>query len=482
LKRAALLLLLVGCYLPREMVSVHLQVPLELGVDGAQVSDSVSVLPRIAEARRAGRRGMVTLELKRDAGKVRIELPGACPLVVDTRTLSSGAELRLEPLYDAGPSERVVGLGQRFELVATPRCREADAVRTSFEIADGAPLTDVVRRDRAFVATTSQELPAGARRSGIVPVSARVAANLRTTIRFRLLLPGGERVEQLLGVAAVARSGGLPDVGLHHPVLLSGEGWVLRERPDQSGARLRPVGELTELVPDMKGRYRLEDSAGGALSLHSARYDQVPLDCGRAGCHAELALSAKASPMTQTLASDLGGCHTLTSPECAVACHATGEPGVLDGGFTHVMTELGLPKLPTEYEDLPRALRRLGGVGCLACHGPTTHSPGPPARSAILKNDVCAVCHDAPPRYGHLQALASCRMGRADASPATRQEPCARCHTTWGALGRSAPPPGAQGDGLGCVTCHDVHPHSPTLACYGACRCRRAPRSCQRHS
>jgi hypothetical protein len=219
------------------------------------------------------------------------------------------------------------------------------------------------------------------------------------------------------------------------------------------------VGNLFELLPDLPGSYELRDAAGNALSLHSGRYDQTPLDCGRANCHAEIAISAAKSPMTQVLASDLGGCHALTDPACASACHATGEPGTHDGGFTDVALAFGIAALPSEHDDLPVALRRLGGVGCMACHGPTK-IPQLSERFSILRSDVCAVCHDAPPRYGHVQALQSSRMGHADNAPEMRKNAaCARCHTSFGAVGRAAPPEPTEGAGITCATCHDVHPH-----------------------
>jgi hypothetical protein len=86
-----------------------------------------------------------------------------------------------------------------------------------------------------------------------------------------------------------------------------------------------------------------------------------------------------------------------------------------------------------------------------------------------LRTDVCATCHDAPPRYGHVAALATTRMARADRDVRQRDDAaCARCHTTWGALGQPErkPPPEAGNLGIGCAACHDVHPHgdaaSPT--------------------
>jgi hypothetical protein len=111
------------------------------------------------------------------------------------------------------------------------------------------------------------------------------------------------------------------------------------------------------------------------------------------------------------------------------------------------------------FHDLPAPLRRLGGVGCLACHGPgTVAQPG--GRDALLRSDVCATCHDAPPRYGHVVAWQGSRMARADADPRTRDGECARCHTTWGFLGQKnrKPPDDAPPAGIACAACHAVHP------------------------
>jgi hypothetical protein len=451
--------LLAGCYVPVKKVTLRIELPPELA---GQAKD-LKVLPAIAELRRQSAGGVVALELKQEAAHVRLLLPGACSRRVDLAALAvdKPTGLVLQPLFDVGPPERVVGLGNAFELHAQPNCVEAERARASFSVVAGAPLDDVAvaQNGRRFRAATRPTPPSTNTLLGIVPVSARAQRELRSEITFRAQLPDGQHFELKLGVSAVARSSGLSDVALSHPLLLAGDGWTLLDKPPASRASLRSVGKLFELRPDETGRYRLSDASGRTLSVHSGRYDQMPLDCGRAGCHAEIAESTRQSPMTQVLASDLGGCHALSDPTCASACHATGEPGTEDGGFTHVASELGLPALPTEYDDLPRALRRLGGVGCMACHGPTK-IPEPSERFALMKNDVCAVCHDAAPRYGHVQALASSRMGHADSSPAARNNPaCARCHTAWGAVGRPAPPQAAAGFGITCATCHDVHPH-----------------------
>ena len=448
-----------GCYTPVDKVTLRVELPAEVALRFKELE----VLPHIAELRRESRRGVVVLELKRAARRVQLELPEACPRNLDLRELSgsSATTLTLEPLFDLGPSERVVGVGAEFSLNASPRCAEARAAQSSFKVTGGAPLEPVgTASNRSFSAKTRQVVPEAANGNGIVAVSAHQQQLLRSEITFTALLANGQRYARLLGVSAVARSSGLPDVGTGHPVLLAGKSWQLESKPPESQTLLAPAGALFQLTPDVPGAYQLTEASGARLVLHSGRYDQTPLDCGRADCHAEIAKSAAESPMTKVLASDLGGCHALDNPACASACHATGEPGTADGGFVHVQQQLGLGALPEDYDDLPHALRRSGGVGCLACHGPSK-IPAPDQRLALLRSDVCAVCHDAPPRYGHVQALHASRMGHADESLAVRQNPsCARCHTGFGALGRAAPLAVASA-GITCATCHDVHPHGP---------------------
>jgi hypothetical protein len=238
----------------------------------------------------------------------------------------------------------------------------------------------------------------------------------------------------------------------------------------------------TSLTPDVPGDYRLVDGAGRALGLRAGRYDATPLDCGRSGCHVEIARAADASPMTTVLARGIVPVASVGEgspmarfgagyPQCALACHATGEPGVSDGGFTHVHGELALGSRlePRAWESVPAPLRRLGGVGCLACHGPGA-LPEAAGRWAVLRADVCATCHDAPPRYGHVAAWRTSAMARADRDPRAAREPaCARCHTTWGflAAARGAdvdrrPPAEVGAVGLTCAACHAVHEPAST--------------------
>lgn len=112
---------------------------------------------------------------------------------------------------------------------------------------------------------------------------------------------------------------------------------------------------------------------------------------------------------------------------------------------------------------MPQSLRRLGGVRCTSCHGPGA-IPDLASRSAILRSDVCATCHDAPPADVHVQEWRASRMSRADLSPRTRTDgSCARCHTTAGFLDAIGvrkrrdvgfdPVPA----GIACAACHAPH-------------------------
>jgi hypothetical protein len=157
-------------------------------------------------------------------------------------------------------------------------------------------------------------------------------------------------------------------------------------------------------------------------------------------------------------------------PQCALGCHAVGEPGVDDGGFAGALAAHGLRAADLTgqpWAELPPAVRRMAGVSCLGCHGPAA-IPEPAARWTLLRTEVCASCHDAPPRYGHVVAWQSSAMARGAAlqTDPKRAEArlasasCAGCHTTSGflrRLGDEAPEAPAT-LGLTCATCHDPHP------------------------
>jgi hypothetical protein len=334
----------------------------------------------------------------------------------------------------------------------------------------GAPVTvRVTDGGRSMSARTPPLAPELAGRSGVLPFSPRTRGELTFLARWQ---ENGAPVEQRVTVAAAARSRGLPNVPAGARVHLGGGAWRIVEAPPDSQLPA-PIG--ASFVPDRHGAWVLADEAGHQLRLRSGRYDDTPLDCGRSGCHAAVTEAAAHSPMTTVLARGLASFPRDDGyPACAIACHATGEPSLHDGGFTDVASALLVSTDALErWETTPRPLRRLGGVGCLACHGPGA-VPEESARWSILRADVCATCHDAPPRYGHVEAWRKSRMATADRDPRTAGPRCARCHDTAGFLaaagalaGDHRAPPAAGPGGIGCAACHAVHapgkPAGPAL-------------------
>ena len=368
-----------------------------------------------------------------------------------------------------------------FEAPLTIRVRAARADARTGRIAwrqlSGPLLRAASTTDDGFV--FSARTPAladavpGPLPHGVVPLSPRTRGEI--TLEAVWTDERGRSLRREVSFALAPRSRGLPNVPLATPVYLGGEGWRLRARPPASAATLDARAGAAALVPDVAGDYQLADEHGGALTLRAGRYEDTLLDCGRAGCHPSITDAAAASPMTTVLARGLtpgpGSAPAFGPgyPGCAISCHATGEPGLADGGYADVAAELGVSiDAAPRWAELPRPLRRLGGVGCLACHGPAALPP-PGARWSVLQTDVCAICHDAPPRYGHVAAWASTAMARADRDARARAAPaCAGCHTTWGylaALGAKAdrrPPDDAGPLGIGCAACHAVHDEAHT--------------------
>lgn len=350
---------------------------------------------------------------------------------------------------------------------------------------EGPPVRDiaVTAGGLRFSARTPplSESREGALPWGVVPISPRTRGQVVLEAEWHLAGDEPPRRERIT-VAAAVRSRGLPNVPVEQRLYLGGKGWRVKEAPPDGRATVQERNGIGSFCPDARGIWLLMDGEGRALRIQAGRYVETPLDCGRAGCHEGIARAARASPMTWALARRLGErahhaddavpARSSSEVSCAMACHATGEPGTHDGGFFDVASELHLTSSLGNVRDiaaLPRALRRLGSVGCLACHGPSA-LPEAEARWSILRSDVCAHCHDAPPRYGHVVAWQTTSMARADRDPRARSDAaCTPCHTTWGLLREIAPtgkdgeahagvPPAGVGTiGIGCAACHAVH-------------------------
>jgi hypothetical protein len=248
--------------------------------------------------------------------------------------------------------------------------------------------------------------------------------------------------------------------------MLGGEGWHVLRAPPSARTQVERQSGVDTFVPEAPGAYVLEDANGAALELRALTHDSTPMDCGRAECHANISQAASATAMSHTL--EQRAAHSksgVLDVSCMLDCHVAGERGLHDGGFLDVAQALSfVPVRGLSFFELPRPLARLGGVRCTSCHGPGA-IPALEGRARILRADVCATCHDAPPRYTHVLAWSRSRMAHADAEPSTRTGSCARCHTTSGFLdalgvrvrdGRVPEPPGVD-VGVACAACHAAH-------------------------
>jgi hypothetical protein len=415
--------------------------------------------------------GKLVIERAADAaGGVVIRADGACPLTVPSKELSAGATMRrtLEPWFDFGEPGAELGFGKELVIDARPGCAEAARSRVTWKQTAGAPLDGLrLERDGRRLVATMPRLEGALGDSlswGIVPISPRTRGEVELVAEWSG--EGGRVAGRTLRASAAARSRGLPNVATNTRLYLGGHGFHVVTAPEGSHAAIERADGVASFTPDETGHFALADAHGKILRLYAGRYEETPLDCGRSDCHAAIATSARSSPMATILQRGLDGPFAGDYPACAFGCHAVGERGLDDGGFVAVLARFGLgsPDLRRMgFHDLPPALRRLGGVGCVACHGPGTIAEEG-GRHAVLRAGVCATCHDAPPRYGHVVAWQSSRMARADADPRTRSDAgCARCHTTWGFLGAAGrkPPEDAPPAGIACAACHAVHPVKP---------------------
>lgn len=425
-----------------------------------------------------GSRLVVEVDPERTSDHLSVSAGGACPVTVDRGELGDGKTARrtLEPLFDFGPEQAQAGFDTRFEMTAEPRCPTAESLRLAWRVKSGTPLHDMVvsAGGRRFGAKTERFVEALGPSTpwGVVPISPRTRAE--TLVEASWTNADGSQGARTVRVSAAARARGLPNVTVGTRLYLGGEGFHVVAAPTGAHAGVEMNDGHASLVPDARGKWTLADGKGRLLRLVAGKYDETPLDCGRSDCHAATTEIAKTSPMASILERGLDSHFASDYPACALACHAVGEPGTDDGGFASVLGELGRTPQDlarTGYHELPTSLRRLGGVGCLACHGAGA-IPEESARFSILRADVCATCHDAPPRYGHVAAWRASRMARADADARASAQECARCHTTWGFLNdaKRRPPEGTEPLGIGCAACHAAHPPSADRA-YSAGTC-----------
>lgn len=447
---AAALLALAACDGP--------PAPIRVTVEGDTQSLVFSPEQAITSARRMPFGAVLEIDPERAPRTLTVAAPNTCPVEVSLEgaRAGDGKHVVLRPWMTIGGGDLAqLGFDAPFALSVEPGCRDALAGKIEWKQVRGAPVKLEVSRNGFSVRGRTPKLAAPAVH-GIVPLSPRTRGELVLEARWR---GGGRDLVQTVRLAAATRATGLPSVAPGQRVWLGGQGWRVRESPRGGKARIDDRAETLAFMPDARGRWVLEDAAGARLSIAVGTHADAPLDCGRSDCHAAAARHAQSSPMTTIFSRGLRGELPGWEPGCVDGCHSVGEPGIDDAGFSDVQRELGWYSLPAPapnaWSSLARPLRRLAGVGCTSCHGPGA-IPEPSASWAVLRSDVCATCHDAPPRYPHVAQWITTRMSRADAEPETRaRDECRGCHTTAGFVGRPAAPEHAIG--IGCAACHAPH-------------------------
>jgi hypothetical protein len=468
------------------------------------------VEPSARSITRVGARLIVEVEPE---ATVRIRPREGCPVEVESALLGPGerVERSVDDWFGFGSPHVAEGYGATVQLKVHARCDEAKLGRIEWRQVAGptSPRLEPSAEGRRVELRLPTWEEAHAFWGGVAaPVAApSVLLGISPRTRGEVTLeaawqrPGAAPVLRRLSVSAAARARGLPNVAVNSLVPLAGGAWRLDtgDADAAPGAQLGQAGAGNVSPPrngSAAGAGRVSDSDGvswfhagqggrfalrqGALppeNLRVERLDATPLDCGRAGCHEAIAQSARTSPMTTVLERLLAdpdtGRHTAPGesyPACALGCHAVGEPGIDDGGMSGALAAHGIHAADLAgqpWHTVPPAVRRMAGVSCLGCHGPAA-IPEPAARWTLLRGEVCATCHDAPPRYGHAVAWQSSAMARA---AALRADPkhgearlgspsCAGCHTTTGFLRRlgDEAPEAPVALGLTCATCHDPHP------------------------
>src|SRR5690606_18638476 len=285
-RQAVLLMMAVACRAEPVSETAHLLVefPDEVPAGALEITPRASAAGATLQGGR-----LLHLKVEPGSGRVTLRAPGACPLNVDTASLEAGKTLRLQakPWIDVGPPRPALGLGQHFRIAVEPGCSEAREGRVSWRQLEGKPPRDLRVSQRGFLleGTTQsfEELFPKEPESNLLPVSPATQGRML----FEATCDKGELEQRAqLQLSALSRSRGLPNVPTGATVLLGGNGWQLESAPEGAQAKLVSGNGFSSLRPLASGRWVLESPHGDQLSLLSAAYQDVPLDCARAGCHA----------------------------------------------------------------------------------------------------------------------------------------------------------------------------------------------------
>ena len=217
---------------------------------------------------------------------------------------------------------------------------------------------------------------------------------------------------------------------------------------------------------DVTGLYEfIEERSGTRLIFEAGPWDTIPRDCDRLECHPSEQVEWAKTRHARALDDRLDQATPEPFGERCLLCHTVGwDPGARTGGFDDSATDIGVhvrDAWPGGAAALPRDLRRVANVWCIACHGPG-RLPEHGKRPMVVRVGVCAQCHDAPPKYPRTAEWRTTRMSRPITDPARLDERCAGCHTAQGAVLRlrgriGYDVPADLAEPVTCQVCHLAH-------------------------
>lgn len=313
---------------------------------------------------------------------------------------------------------------------------------------------------------------------GVLPLSAaqagRVVLEIVATSALGEQLRGELEVVPAFPSAAWPRAA--PGVDLYLPVA-EGLQWTTRQgqlkvHPTRwshlARARWVPAPGATTIGGEWNTLTHPPGAAGDPLTVRTGPW-LGSKDCGRYDCHPVEQRGWQATKHATILIRGLEGQLPQRQrgryERRCLACHTLGyQPGANNDGFADRAEQLGW-RFPTAvgrgtWRDLPPRLKERANVQCESCHGPGWFYTG-------YGDDICAQCHDLPPRYPKVEQARRGRMLLAHRSlPATKSAACAQCHVGQAFLRSlrghaSGSKPGTELEtarrGISCPTCHDPH-------------------------
>jgi hypothetical protein len=319
-----------------------------------------------------------------------------------------------------------------------------------------------------------------ARAHGVVALSAAEAGRIVLQVEAEEETTG-RRAAQVVEVLPAYPSAGWPRAALQVPFYLAGP-----TRPERNAGWSAPGS--VEIVPtrvDYLALARLSANEwvtlrapdGGELKLRGGVW-LGDRDCGRFDCHPVEHRGWQRTAHASVLERGLSGALTRVEggrpepyQEHCLACHSVGHQpgvGVQNDGFDDRAREQRwfFPRrlTPRAWRELPAPLKERANVQCESCHGPGWFY-------VSYGDDVCAQCHDLPPRYPLVAQARTNRMREAQRSLERQRldregAACRGCHLGSEALRSfrghaSGSKPGSElataAVGVTCAVCHDPH-------------------------